>query len=489
MTRRNDIVILLMILLGATVARVVHLDGSLWFDEIITLVKAIRAPFGELISGATYHFNNHVLYSLQAKLSVLVFGEHNWSVRLPAMVFGVAGIAVMWSLARLASGALQAHATALLIAFSYHHVWYSQSARGYTEIMFWCVLSTIILLRNRDQRTWAGWIAFGLVNALAAYTHLTALFFVAAQAIFIALVVFRDEFLGTGAVNRDAWLQPLVAFLITGVLTLLVYAPHMMTVLDSVAELPETSKGAISAYTSPIWTVQHILDSFGVNTPLMWLITLSAICMTGIGMVSMFRKEPAVPIIFVLHITIMLLTLLALSMRIWPRFFFIDMGFVLLFMVDGVFVCSQFIAKMAARVAPRKLSGNGLFVLAACVMLAVSVDLLKRNYQYPKQDWDGLAAYLGESMQSQDRLVGLASASVPLESYFLLDAVKIKSLGALIANQSDKGATWVVVMFPGLMDRRYPEVIQELEEHYTLARKFKGTLGDGAILVYRKGHE
>ncbi len=90
---------ILAILALALALRVVGLDAPLWYDEIDTLVRYVRMPAGELVQSYD-SLNNHMFFSLQAQASVALFGEHPWALRLPAMLWGVASIWVLWRLAR-----------------------------------------------------------------------------------------------------------------------------------------------------------------------------------------------------------------------------------------------------------------------------------------------------------------------------------------------------------------------------------------------------
>jgi 4-amino-4-deoxy-L-arabinose transferase-like glycosyltransferase len=92
------------ILILACVLRVIGLNAGLWYDEIDTLVHYVRPSFFDLIT----HYpslNHHVLYSLQAKASILVFGESAWALRLPAFLFGMASIWALWLVAKQVSSA------------------------------------------------------------------------------------------------------------------------------------------------------------------------------------------------------------------------------------------------------------------------------------------------------------------------------------------------------------------------------------------------
>ncbi|MCX8954895.1 hypothetical protein OU790_15815, partial [Ruegeria sp. NA] len=54
---RNDVVVLLFILLLAAVLRTAGLNAPLWYDEIWTVDTHIRLPWGEMMRD--YSMNHH----------------------------------------------------------------------------------------------------------------------------------------------------------------------------------------------------------------------------------------------------------------------------------------------------------------------------------------------------------------------------------------------------------------------------------------------
>src|SRR5690606_32644143 len=96
---RAETLWLVAILAVAAVLRPTKLDSSLWYDEVDTLVNFVRAPFAELVTNYP-SLNHHVLFSLEAKVSTLLFGESAWALRLPAALLGVGSIWAAWLLAR-----------------------------------------------------------------------------------------------------------------------------------------------------------------------------------------------------------------------------------------------------------------------------------------------------------------------------------------------------------------------------------------------------
>ena len=119
--------IALMILTAAL--RVIGLDGGLWLDEIFTLVDSVWQPVAQIVTVFPGN-NQHTFYSVLAHVSIQAFGEEAWSLRLPALLFGAATPPVLYLFAREFTGRTEALLAGLLLAVSYHHVWFSQNARG-----------------------------------------------------------------------------------------------------------------------------------------------------------------------------------------------------------------------------------------------------------------------------------------------------------------------------------------------------------------------
>ena len=78
----------------AAVLRVIGINRGLWWDEIYFLLVSVRHPLVEIVTIFPGDIQ-HTLYAILARLSILTFGEHVWSLRLPALIFGVASIPML----------------------------------------------------------------------------------------------------------------------------------------------------------------------------------------------------------------------------------------------------------------------------------------------------------------------------------------------------------------------------------------------------------
>ena len=470
---RNEWLALAAILLLALVLRVIGLNAQLWYDEILTLTDFVRKPYGELV-GDFSSLNNHMFYSLQARASMLVFGESAWALRLPAMLYGVASLVVLWLIGREAAGRRAALLAVLLLAISYHHVWFSQNARGYTALLFWTSLATLLLARGLRTPRLSLWTGYAVCVAAAMYMHLSAGFFFAAHALVYVVVWLRGQ--------RD-W-RPVYGFVLGGLLTMLLHLPLYAQVLKAmnVVSSGKTSS-AMAEWVNPLRTLREItasLDSFG---PLAPLALGGALLLVGLGINAMRRRAPVIVAVYLLSIPVALALLVALDFRIWPRYFFVDIGFVFLCVAAGAVALADW---LAARIGRPNLA-NALLVAGTLVMVAASSLLLVRNYARPKQDFAGALALIAAQRAPDDVATSIGLASAPLKSY-------LAPGWPVIATEADLNAlegrrVWIVTAFDDHVLAGQEATMARIAREYNLAASFDGTLGGGTVKVYRKTAE
>jgi uncharacterized membrane protein len=167
-----NIFLLAGIIILAAVLRCININQSLWFDEVYSVLNYIdKGSFIHLLTTYKY-FNNHILYSVFARISMLVFGRYEWAFRLPSLVFGFAGI---WAIVKLA-GLLKSRSimlvSAVLLVFSPLHIDQSQQARGYTALVLCAILSSYFFLRAIKEDKNNLWLGFMAATILGLYSHL-----------------------------------------------------------------------------------------------------------------------------------------------------------------------------------------------------------------------------------------------------------------------------------------------------------------------------
>ena len=136
------------------------------------MLYAVRLPTVWDTMSSSAVFNNHIGYSILARIAQSLLGDAEWVLRLPALCFGVLGVIALWNLSRFLWSSQFAVLPALLLCFAPIHVVYSSSVRGYSAMVFFSVvcIHSYLLLAKRWSLRRAG--VFVIASALGMYFHL-----------------------------------------------------------------------------------------------------------------------------------------------------------------------------------------------------------------------------------------------------------------------------------------------------------------------------
>lgn len=502
----------------AAVLRAVALDQQLWYDEMALAVSIAPMSLGEIAT--TYASQNqHMLYSLLARVSQDLFGVHNWSLRLPAVLFGVAAVPALYFCARLVASQREALLTAALLAVSYHHVWFSQNARGYTGLALWTLVTTYFFLRGMREPGLRPWVWYGVTMALGMYTHLT-MGFVAAGHFVVALWMVptwkrqskaeTEEFFrkmqrgeiklpsNTVVLHRTPAQGALLGFVIAGVLTLALYAPVLTQVFARTVGEDATAAPVSSEWTNPLWLVLETVrglaagagGAFGyVALPVGGLLLL-------VGLISYWEQDRYVVGLMVLPGVITAAVMLALGHNLWPRFFFFAIGFGMMLLVRGALAAGGWLEERVSGTL-RRSEASGLSqedlrhkrtawgTALALLMILASAATVRSAWIYPKQDFSGALHYI-EAERRPDEPVVLAGLAVfPFRDFYRRDWPQVKTATELRAARAPGGRMWLVYASPIFVQSRQPEIWNIIEQEFETVRVFRGTMGDGAVYVCR----
>lgn len=472
---------LVAILVLAAVARIIGLDAGLWYDEIYTLTHYVRAPLGQVLTDFS-SLNNHMFYSLQAKASVALLGENAWTLRLPAVLFGLGSLVLLWAMARIPAGKVATLFAALLMAISYHHVWFSQNARGYTGILFWTSLATLLLIEGLKRPDWRIWTAYGVSVAAGMYTHLSAGFFFASHALVYAAAWLTRSTprLAPYAGLRD--IRPVFGFALGGVLTLLLHLPLLGQVLVAMNKVSEgKTTSSMAEWVNPLRALQEIADSLSAFGPLAPVALGGVLLVFAVGAVALWRRAPLLVAVYALSIPLALGLLVLLDFRIWPRYFFVDIGFVLLCLAlgaQGLCIWVTGLLRMP------KLEGP-LFATGVLVASAASLVLLVRNYEHPKQDFDGAMNLIAAQRGPGDVATSLGLASEAIHSYFAPEWPVVGNASDLATLEQSSKRVWLVTAFDDHVRPEQDSALKRVKNSFVLVRELDGTLGGGTVKIYR----
>jgi hypothetical protein len=218
--------VLIFILLSGLILRLGSLNDPVTYDEAYTYVAFASRSLWAVISDYSLP-NNHVFHSLLVHFSVQIFGNHPWSIRLPALA---AGMGIIW-VAYLFGRALYSRETgwvaAALAAYFPELIHFSTDARGYSLLGLFTLLIFWLGWRLTRRAVLREWGLLALCTALGFWSIPLMLY--PAGALYLWL--FLEGMSAPGATQRTRgafFRQWLLSGLGAGALTVALYTPVLL---------------------------------------------------------------------------------------------------------------------------------------------------------------------------------------------------------------------------------------------------------------------
>jgi 4-amino-4-deoxy-L-arabinose transferase-like glycosyltransferase len=466
--------IVLLTVTVAAVLRFIALGSGLWYDEIVTLVRSARLPIRQIVTEFP-GVNAHPLYSVLAHIALSLFGESAWALRLPAALFGIASVAAVYFLAARVTTRIEAWIAAAVLATSYHHIWFSQNARGYTVMGFLALVATHTLLRANETARGRDYAIYALACAAGVYTHLTMAFVVAGH----AAAVVGGRLIGWAPV-RHVRVAPLIwSWAVAAILALAAYAPFMSGLVADLlgADAPRQAAQVATAR----WAISDALRSIllGAGVPA----ALAGGAFAAIGTWSLWRRQPLVWTLLIAPAVVTGLAIGALGHPLRPRFFFFLSAAAAIFVGRGIGATVEW---YTTRRTIGERAAVGAMVACTFALVALSAMALPRNYRVPKQDFEG-AVRFAEAAERRGALITAAGpACLPLEIYYGKSWPCLETVDDLRGSQVDD--TVSVLNVSTLTDYIVDSSLREfLRSSCAPLARFPGTLGGGDIVVCDAG--
>ncbi len=437
-----------LLALIALALRLYRLEEGLWLDEIYTWVRFMGLPL-HVIPTVYGSENQHFLFSLLAKLSLMIFGNSVWAFRLPAVLLGVASIVAVYLFGKEVASEKEGLLSAALLTFSYHHIWFSQNARGYTGLLFWTMMTSWLLLRAMRERRNALWIAYAVSAALGVYTQATIAFVLIAHAVIAA----RDAW------SRREWRGPALGMGLGALLALLLHLPALPEILHGL----KATNSVVAEWKNPVWTVTELAAGLRVG----FLGSIAALAASGLflaGAVSFLKARPTVVALLVFPPAVGVTCLLALGHHIWPRFFFFSFGFAALIAIRGALLFGK--------------AGMPL----AVAMIALSAASVPFAYG-PKQDYNSAYRFIREHRLAGDAVATAGLTSWVYGRYYNAGFTSVESVAELEVLRQQATRTWLIYTLEPVFRSEFPGLYAAVQRDFKVAGNFPGTLNNGSVVV------
>ncbi len=237
---------LLFLIFIATALRLTLLgDQSLWYDEGVTWLLTRMGNPVELIEWTAADIQPPLYYLLLWN-STRLFGDSEWALRFPSVIFNLMTLPLIYVLARRlfkpfsSLRSVTPLLATVLFAGSPLMITYSQEARMYTMLVFEATLTAYLLLKilhpnNASQPVWPFSLLYALVATAALYTHYFALFLLIAHLTYTAFILWQG-----------GWPKTMIRRIgqIFG-LTVLLFLPWLPTLLSRLGDDPSYWPGSL----------------------------------------------------------------------------------------------------------------------------------------------------------------------------------------------------------------------------------------------------
>jgi uncharacterized membrane protein len=260
---------------------------GIWLDEAISIHQAklsLEGLFRNLYNGD----RQPPLYHLTLWLTIRLFGDSEFAVRLPSLLAGTLVIPVLYELGRELYDRLTGLIAAGFAAVSPMLIWYSQEVRMYEFVALFGLLALLTQLRAIRRPTMLNWAAYILATAALLWSHYFGLLLIAVQqVVFVAVLVHKQR--------NGQPIKPLAlgfaysaAVLVMQLVPLLVFAHHQFQVTSGAAGSPSGTYSYLSFYSvlsNMAWTLWgYQPDATTVLLAALWpLFLLGSLVLLGRG--------------------------------------------------------------------------------------------------------------------------------------------------------------------------------------------------------------
>jgi mannosyltransferase len=457
---------LVLIVAAGALLRVHELGSeSVWLDEAFSIKLSHYAPAG--IIEETSKDVHPPLYYFALHYWMLLFGDSESGTRLLSALFGVLAVVATYKTAAHLFGRATALVAAALLALSRFHLEFSQEARMYTLLGLLALLSMYFFVKLVEGRGRAAFLGYVAASTLMMYTQVYSVFILAAQNLFVLVLLFA---------SRETFRRVLWRWILAQLILVVLFLPWLSVLAQQVSHV---QKG--------FW-IPRLPARFMFTTLVMYagsyvlsgiLFTLAALAVLPSRRRKGAEAEHAThegPLDERLKISLLLLWL-ACS---------IVLPFLVSQFASPIFLPKYTIAALPAFLilAARGLSRlrfHQLRALAVLLIVFFSYGVLKNYYAALKKDpWREAVASFGQRAQPGDLvLFNQASGQYPFDYYSKTEGLDEKpfpdfqseltaeNLPALLRDAvKDRARVWLVVSHPGELT---PLVPRQLTEWYGAA--------------------
>jgi len=379
---------------------------SLWLDEAVTYYNTNSTSIGDVWTAA-YNDRSPPLHFI-ALWGVRLFGSNEFWLRFPSAIAGTVTIIVIFFVAREIANEKVGLISALLLAVSPFHIFYSQEARFYAFAVLFVAVAYYAFFKACNSRKWYDWTLFGVACAAAFYSHFYTSF--AIITLFIGYFIIRiKEFDFSRWNGKNNSIKAVIPndfklFIFGGAVAFILVIPIISSFLHQNQYFStHTFNWGLGFWSIPFVT----FSSFSFSNEMV-AIFFVLLMIAGLWLIWRLNKYSAITLGFCLFIPVIISMYLSSSIPFNVRYHMFLITIFLVLVGIGIGSLADLMNK-----------NYGVYVTLILILLLSVVPLSSYYSNLHKEDWRGFSGNLEKITHPGDIIVPLPNYMVnPLQYYY-----------------------------------------------------------------------
>ena len=185
--KNNQRLLLFLIICLGVFLRMYNIGSeSIWYDEAVS-IRLSLSPIADILSGKVKDLGNPPLHNICLHYWINLFGKSEMAVRSLSALFGIFSLFLMYKIGKMLFKTKVAFLTTFIYAISPLHIYFSQEARTYSLVTFFCLFSMFFFLKFLRYKNIFYLSGYILTTFLSVYSHYFAFFILLSQNIFLII--------------------------------------------------------------------------------------------------------------------------------------------------------------------------------------------------------------------------------------------------------------------------------------------------------------
>ena len=333
---------------------------------------------------------NPPFYYLFLNYWIELFGNSEFSIRFPSVIFGVLSVLALYYLTNLLFNKRIALLSTLILAVNPFHIYFSQQARTYSLFTLFSLLSLFYFLKVLKEKKKIDWWFYLIFNLLNLYAHYFAIFVLLVEVLYFVLYYKNFK-------------VKLKYFMLANFVILVLFSPQFIKIYNGL--LSKTSDFNWGLEPSEYFT--SIFNSFlGWNI----LFTMIVFLLFLFGLLKIDKKTNLFGLIYILF-PIIAGFFLSFKMAIMPRYFIFILPLYIIFISKGLI----------------NIKYKWIQLFLVIFILLISGFKLADDYSNQNNpQWKESVDYIGNKSQKEDVILFGDFTKKPFEYYYKGNLTKIE---------------------------------------------------------------